>query len=58
MERPDDTGVSAVECGVLLAAIAATIVAAVFLWGSTVESLFSSSNTTFQSCIDSSGNSC
>jgi pilus assembly protein Flp/PilA len=53
MERPDDTGASAVEYGLLLAAITAVIVAAVFLWGSAVENLFSTSGTTLQNCIDS-----
>jgi Flp pilus assembly pilin Flp len=58
MERTDDTGASALEYGLMLAAITALIAAAVFHWGSAVGDLFSNSDTTFHSCIDSDGLSC
>jgi len=48
-----DEGASAVEYGLLVAAIAAIIVAVVFLLGTRVKSTFSKTN----SCISNSGGS-
>jgi pilus assembly protein Flp/PilA len=49
-----DEGASAVEYGLLVAAIAAVIVGIVFLLGTTVKSAFSKT----QSCISASDTSC
>ncbi len=49
-----DEGASAVEYGLLVAAIAAIIVAVVFLLGTRVKSTFSKTN----SCISASGVGC
>jgi len=49
-----DEGASAVEYGLLVAAIAAIIVAVVFLLGNRVQSVFSQTN----SCISASGVGC
>ena len=52
LKRED--GASAVEYGLLVAAIAAVIVAVVFLLGNRVKSTFSKTN----SCISASGSGC
>lgn len=49
-----DNGASAVEYGLLVAAIAAIIIAIVFLLGGRVKSTFSKTT----SCISSSGTGC
>ena len=49
-----DEGASAVEYGLLVAAIAAIIVAIVFVLGNRVKSTFSKTN----SCISASGQGC
>ena len=49
-----DEGASAVEYGLLVAAIAAVIVGVVFLLGGTVKNAFSKTN----SCISNSSTSC
>ena len=49
-----DEGASAVEYGLLVAAIAAIIVAVVFLLGQRVSTVFDSTNT----CISSSSTAC
>jgi pilus assembly protein Flp/PilA len=49
-----DEGASAVEYGLLVAAIAAIIVAIVFILGNRVQSTFSNAN----SCISASGVGC
>ncbi len=49
-----DEGASAVEYGLLVAAIAAVIVGVVFLLGGKVSSAFNKTNT----CIDSNGTGC
>jgi pilus assembly protein Flp/PilA len=50
----EDSGASAIEYALLVAAIAAVIVAIVFLLGSRVSSVFNNT----QSCISSSGSGC
>ncbi len=49
-----DEGASAVEYGLLVAAIAAVVVGVVFLLGTTVKGAFSKTN----SCITASSTSC
>jgi pilus assembly protein Flp/PilA len=49
--RCDDTGASAVEYGLLLAAIAAVIVIAVFALGGAVRDMFSESCATIDSQV-------
>ena len=51
MGHPDETGASAVEYGLMLAAVAIVIVTAVFALGSPVLGLFDNSNTLFQECV-------
>lgn len=53
MNRPDETGASAVEYGLMLAAITAVIVFAVFGLGSVVNELFTRST----SCLSAQSNS-
>jgi pilus assembly protein Flp/PilA len=48
-----DRGASAVEYGLMLAAIAAVIVAAVFVLGGVVGDLFSSTQSCFEAGVDS-----
>ncbi|HEX7739795.1 MAG TPA: Flp family type IVb pilin [Marmoricola sp.] len=45
LARRDDKGASAVEYGLLVAGIAAVIVAAVFLLGGTINTMFGTVNT-------------
>lgn len=49
MRRPEDRGASAVEYGLMVAAIAAVIVTAVFTLGTTVQKTFTDTTT----CISS-----
>jgi pilus assembly protein Flp/PilA len=49
--RQGETGASAVEYGLLVAAIAAVVVGVVFILGKTIQSKFTTTN----SCITSSG---
>jgi pilus assembly protein Flp/PilA len=52
MKRPcDDTGASAVEYGLLLAAVAAVIVIAVFALGHNVQDMFSDSCATIDTQV-------
>ncbi len=51
-----DEGASAVEYGLLLAAVAAVIVAAVFLLGGAVHELFGTSCSTIQSQANTNAN--
>jgi pilus assembly protein Flp/PilA len=52
MKRPrDDTGASAVEYGLLLAAVAAVVVIAVFALGGAVRDMFSESCATIDSQV-------
>jgi pilus assembly protein Flp/PilA len=53
MKYRDETGASAVEYGLIVAAVAATIVTAVFVLGGPVLGLFTDSQATFQTCVDS-----
>lgn len=52
MGQPDETGASAVEYGLMLAAVAIVIVTAVFALGSPVLGLFHNSNELFQGCVN------
>ncbi len=52
--RKNDEGASAVEYGLLVAAIAAVIVAILFTFGNTISSVFNSTNT----CVTSKGSTC
>jgi pilus assembly protein Flp/PilA len=57
MKRPrDDTGASAVEYGLLLAAVAAVIVIAVFALGGAVRDMFSDSCETIDSQVTPTAN--
>ena len=52
----DDSGASAVEYGLLLAAVAAVVVAAVFLMGGAVKEMFVSSCDTIESQANTNAN--
>jgi pilus assembly protein Flp/PilA len=51
----EDCGASAVEYGLMIAAIAAVIVGLTFTLGNTVQAAFSKTNTCLQSSLQSSG---
>lgn len=58
MRRAEDRGASAVEYGLMVAAIAAFIVASVFLLGQNVKSAFEKTNTSICSAPGPNGIDC